>query len=55
MRILLFLAMVAGIVTGTLRRPGAAGLADLVEPVAFLRELAVRGVKCARFEGSNER
>ena len=47
--------VVAGIVTGTLRRPGAAGLADLVEPVAFLRELAVRGVKCARFEGSNER
>ncbi len=30
---------------------GAAGLADLVEPVPFLAELATRGVKAAVFEG----
>ncbi|MCU1455269.1 MAG: hypothetical protein JWN46_3415 [Acidimicrobiales bacterium] len=37
---------------GRLRRTGAAGLAELVEPVAFLAELARRGVKVAAFEGS---
>ena len=44
--------VVAGIIGGTLTTRGAAGLAELVQPVPFLRELAVRGVKCARFEGS---
>jgi hypothetical protein len=38
--------------TGALRRPGAAGLAEMVEPVAFLSELARRGVKAAVFEGA---
>ena len=32
---------------------GAAGLAELVDPVAFLAELARRGVKAAVFEGAN--
>ncbi len=47
--------VVAGVVEGTLNVQGAAGLADLVQPVPFLRELARRGVKCARFEGSTGR
>lgn len=34
---------------GTTLRQGAAGLAELVEPKDFLRELARRGVKVARF------
>jgi hypothetical protein len=38
--------------TGAVRRRGAAGLAELVEPVPFLAELARRGVKAAIFEGS---
>lgn len=38
--------------TGGLRRRGAAGLADLVEPVPFLAELARRGVRAAVFEGA---
>jgi hypothetical protein len=38
--------------SGRLARPGAGGLAELVaEPVAFLRELAERGVRAAVFEG----
>jgi hypothetical protein len=32
--------------------PGARGLGGHVEPVTFLAELARRGVKCARFDGS---
>ncbi len=36
---------------GRLRRAGAAGLAELVDPVPFLAELAHRGVKAAVFEG----
>ncbi len=44
--------VVAGVIEGSLSAHGAAGLAELVQPVPFLRELAVRGVKCARFEGS---
>lgn len=39
------------LLTGTLHRSGAAGLADLVDPVPFLAELARRGVKAAVFEG----
>jgi hypothetical protein len=35
-----------------LRRSGAAGLAELVDPLAFLRDLRVRGVRAAVFEGS---
>ncbi len=37
---------------GELARTGAAGLAELVEPVPFLAELAHRGVKAAVFEGA---
>lgn len=39
------------IVDGTLRRDGAGGLAELVEPRGFLADLAVRGVRVAVFEG----
>ncbi len=38
-------------VSGRLERSGAAGLAELVEPLPFLRELARRGVKAAKFVG----
>ncbi len=38
-----------------LRRHGAGGLGELVAPVPFLTELATRGVRCARFEGSRDR
>jgi hypothetical protein len=34
-----------------LRRAGAGGLAELIEPIPFLAELARRGVKAAVFEG----
>jgi hypothetical protein len=45
-------AVAAAWAAGTrLRRPGAAGLAELVDPVPFLGELARRGVKAAVFEG----
>lgn len=37
--------------TGALLRNGAGGLAELVEPLRFLTELARRGVKAAVFEG----
>jgi hypothetical protein len=40
------------LVSGRCSTPGAGGLAVLMEPVSFLAELARRGVKCARFEGS---
>jgi hypothetical protein len=47
------LAVITGeLSAGTLNSPGAAGLGSLVDPVVFLAELARRGVKCARFEGS---
>jgi len=39
-------------VTGGVRRAGAGGLAEMVEPVSFLAELARRGVKAAVFEGA---
>lgn len=42
---------VQSVVGGLLRRPGAAGLAELVEPLPFLTELARRGVRAAVFEG----
>jgi saccharopine dehydrogenase-like NADP-dependent oxidoreductase len=39
---------------GRLARPGAGGLAELIdEPVPFLQELARRGVRAAVFEGDN--
>ena len=38
-----------------LLRPGAGGLAELVEPVPFLAELARRGVRAAVFEGTGRR
>jgi hypothetical protein len=37
---------------GRMRRTGAAGLAELVDPVPFLAGLAERGVRAAVFEGS---
>jgi hypothetical protein len=40
-------------VTGDLRRTGAAGLSELVEPVPFLAELRRRGVRAAVFEGAS--
>ncbi|MGY6500757.1 MAG: Gfo/Idh/MocA family oxidoreductase [Acidimicrobiales bacterium] len=42
---------VRAILTGEVARPGAASLAELVEPIPFLTELARRGVKAAVFEG----
>ena len=43
---------VGALATGGVARAGAGGLAEMVEPLAFLAELARRGVKCARFEGA---
>ena len=40
-------------IEGRLRRHGAGGLAELVEPTPFLAALAERGVKAAVFEGSS--
>ena len=40
------------VLDGEVLRRGAAGLAELVEPIPFLAELARRGVKAAVFEGS---
>jgi hypothetical protein len=40
------------VVSGRCATPGAGGLGALMDPVPFLAELARRGVKCARFEGS---
>jgi saccharopine dehydrogenase-like NADP-dependent oxidoreductase len=40
------------IAAGTITTRGAAGLAGLVEPLPFLRELARSGVRAAIFEGS---
>jgi predicted dinucleotide-binding enzyme len=42
------------VLDGSVRRPGAAGLAELVTPLPFLAELARRGVKAAIFEGHKE-
>jgi len=42
---------VQSVVAGRARRPGAAGLAELFEPLPFLTELARRGVRAAIFEG----
>ncbi|WP_195210421.1 Gfo/Idh/MocA family oxidoreductase [Actinomarinicola tropica] len=41
----------AHVLAGSVQRPGAGSLAELVEPVPFLTELARRGVKAAVFEG----
>ena len=41
----------AWLIEGRLTRPGAGGLAELVEPTPFLATLADRGVKAAVFEG----
>ncbi|MBV8161550.1 MAG: hypothetical protein JO265_11560 [Acidimicrobiia bacterium] len=43
----------AWIIQGRLTRPGAGGLAELVEPTPFLAALAERGVKAAVFEGAS--
>jgi len=40
-------------IDGHLRRTGAAGLAELVEPLPFLQELARRGVRAATFDGAS--
>jgi hypothetical protein len=42
------------IITDQLRRNGAAGLAELVEPLPFLQELSRRGIKAAIFEGESD-
>ena len=39
--------------TGTLRRVGAGGLGELADAVPMLSELARRGVKAARFDGTS--
>jgi saccharopine dehydrogenase-like NADP-dependent oxidoreductase len=39
--------------SGTLARDGVAGLAEQVEPLPFLTELARRGVRAATFEGAD--
>jgi hypothetical protein len=39
------------VLAGAVRRRGAGGLAELVEPLPFLTELARRGVRAAIFEG----
>lgn len=36
--------------TGNARRHGAGGLGELLEPLPLLEQLAVRGVRCARFD-----
>jgi hypothetical protein len=43
----------AAVIEGRLTRPGAGGLAELVEPTPFLAVLAERGVKAAVFEGTS--
>jgi predicted dinucleotide-binding enzyme len=40
-------------IDGALRRTGAGGLAELVEPLPFLQELARRGVRVATFDGAS--
>lgn len=39
------------VLDGAVRRPGAGGLAELVEPLGMLRVLADRGIKAAAFTG----
>jgi hypothetical protein len=39
------------VVEGAVRRPGAGGLAELLEPLPVLEALAERGVKAAAFTG----
>ena len=39
------------VLAGSVRRRGAAGLAELFDPLPFLQELARRGVRAAIFEG----
>ena len=43
---------VGACVSGSVMRSGAGGLGEMVPPLDFLTELARRGVKAARFEGS---
>ena len=42
---------VLAVLDGTVRRAGAGGLADLVEPLPLLTDLSHRGVRAAVFEG----
>jgi hypothetical protein len=50
---------VLAVLTGLCRRPGntigTSGLAEFVDPLPFLRELATRGVACSTYEGTTER
>ena len=41
------------VVDGDVSRRGAAGLASVIEPLPFLRDLRDRGVRAATFEGAN--
>jgi hypothetical protein len=43
------------VTAGHARRTGAAGLAELLDPLAVLQELRSRGIRAAVFEGSVER
>ena len=42
---------VHGVLSGTVARNGAGGLAELFDPLPFLQELSTRGVRAAVFEG----
>jgi hypothetical protein len=44
--------LAVAILGGTTKQTGAAGLASLVDPVPFLRDLGSIGVKAAVFEGA---
>jgi hypothetical protein len=50
---------IGAIVSGTARNQqatsGAFGLGQFVDSTPFLKELAARGIRCARFEGTTER
>lgn len=45
---------VRGVLAGTTRRDGAGGMAELFDPLPVLRDLAVRGVRVAVFEGPTD-
>lgn len=44
-------AVTGAIIDNSVLRPGSGGLAEMVDAAPILRELAARGVKCARFDG----
>jgi hypothetical protein len=48
-------AIVSGAARNEHATSGAFGLGQFVDSTPFLKELAVRGIRCARFEGTTER